>query len=197
MVIIDYGAGNIGSVVNACNRLGLRATVSSDPAVIAKADRIILPGVGAFRDAMRKIDVFKEALVTAAKGGTPLLGICLGMQILFERGYEFGVTDGLGLIPGEVRRIEGVGILPHMGWNRLERGADCGLSDAFAKTTYAYFVHSYMAVCDEANIATYCGYDGVRIPAVAAFGNIYGCQFHQEKSGEAGLGIIKAFAELA
>ena len=127
----------------------------------------------------------------------PLLGICLGMQMLFEKGYEFGETDGLGLIPGSVKLMHPAGDLPvpHIGWNSLEKNVPCRLLDKCADGEYVYFVHSFAAECDSANVAAYCDY-GMKVPALVFSGNVYGAQFHPEKSGETGLNILRCFAEI-
>ncbi len=197
-VIIDYGAGNLFSVKNALDYLGIENKITNDADDLRAADRLILPGVGAFPDAMRMlsesglVDVIKEEVQKK-----PLLGICLGMQMLFEKGYEFGETDGLGFIKGSVRLMHPAGDLPvpHIGWNSLEKNAPCRLLDRCAEGEYVYFVHSYAAECDSKNVAAYCDY-GMKIPALVCEGNVYGAQFHPEKSGETGLNILRCFAEL-
>lgn len=197
IVIIDYGAGNLFSVQNALNYLGFENKISKKKVDLENADALILPGVGAFPDAMRMlrntdlIDTIKQQVKSK-----PLLGICLGMQMLFEKGYEFGETDGLGLIKGSVKRMTPKNLtIPHMGWNKLEKNAGCELSKAIGDNDYVYFVHSFAADCDEKNVAAYCDYYA-KIPALVFEGNVYGAQFHPEKSGAAGLGILKAFSEL-
>ena len=196
--IIDYGAGNLFSVKNALDFLGIENIITYSADDLCAADRLILPGVGAFPDAMRKlyqsglIDVIKDQAQTK-----PLLGICLGMQMLFDKGYEFGETDGLGLIRGSVRLMhpEGGLAVPHIGWNSLEKNTPCRLLENVAEGEYVYFVHSYAAECDSANVAAYCGY-GMKVPALVFSGNVYGAQFHPEKSGTTGLNILKSFAAL-
>ena len=138
------------------------------------------------------IDVIKEQVQTK-----PLLGICLGMQMLFDKGYEFGETDGLGLIRGSVRLMhpEGGLAVPHIGWNSLEKNVPCRLLENVAEGEYVYFVHSYAAECEGANVAAYCDY-GMKVPALVFSGNVYGAQFHPEKSGATGLNILKSFAAL-
>lgn len=198
IAIVDYGAGNIFSVKNALDHLGIASRLTSDKAEIENADEIILPGVGAFGFAMQKL---REAdlvdfLRYQAKN-KPFLGICLGMQVLFEKGYEFGEHDGLGLIEGSVQKIDAPDlIIPHMGWNKLEKLNDCPLLQTVSDNDYVYFVHSYRAVCDDKSIAAYCEYGG-RVPALVYDGKYaYGAQFHPEKSGEVGLGILKTFGGL-
>lgn len=198
IAIIDYGAGNIFSVKNALDYLGLESRLVSDKASIEAADAVILPGVGAFPAAMRMLD--STGLVETIKeqaAKKPLLGICLGMQMLFEKGYEFEECDGLGLIGGSVRKMEEHDlIIPHMGWNKLEKLNDCRLLSGIGDNEYVYFVHSYKAECEDKNIAAYSEYGG-RVPALVFDGNfVYGAQFHPEKSGDTGLKILRNFGGL-
>lgn len=198
IAIIDYGAGNIFSVKNALDYLGLESRLVSDEKSVRDADAVILPGVGAFPAAMKKLEA--TGLIETIKAEAarkPFLGICLGMQLIFEKGYEFGECDGLGLIPGSVRKMEAPGlIIPHMGWNKLEKLNDCPLLENVGDDEYVYFVHSYKAECADANIAAYSEYGG-RVPALVYDGNhVYGAQFHPEKSGETGLKILRSFAGL-
>ena len=197
IAVIDYGAGNLFSVQNALNYLNLPNIVTNKADDLRKAERIILPGVGAFPDAMRMlgetglIDVIKEE---AKK--KPLMGICLGMQMLFEKGFEFGETDGLGFIPGTVELMTPPDLaIPQIGWNKLEMNENHKLMDGLDEDSYVYFVHSYMAVCDSKNVASYTDYGG-KVPACVFSGNVCGCQFHPEKSGETGLKILSNFAEM-
>ena len=198
-VIVDYGVGNLFSLSCSFGALGEETTVTSDPALIEGADRIVLPGVGAFADAMDKLKAsgVVPALRRAAEKGTPLLGICLGMQLLFDKSYEYGEHEGLGLIRGEVRPIPAAGGLkiPHMGWNALSFGEKKHpLFRYIEEGDCVYFVHSFAAVsCEESVIAT-TEYGG-RVTAAAARANVMGCQFHPEKSGDVGLRILKAFCE--
>lgn len=198
IAIIDYGAGNLFSVRNALDYLGIKHTISSDPAVLEAADEMILPGVGAFPDAMRMlresglVPVIREQ---AAK--KPLLGICLGMQLLFEKGFEFEETEGLGLIEGSVRLIDAGGLkIPHMGWNDLTVLNPCALTAETENGDYVYFVHSYRAETPDENISCYTSYHE-RIPALVHQGQVYGAQFHPEKSGSVGLAMLRNFAGLA
>ena len=196
--IIDYGSGNLFSVKNALDFLGIENIITYSADDLCAADRLILPGVGAFPDAMRKlyqsglIDVIKDQAQTK-----PLLGICLGMQMLFDKGYEFGETDGLGLIRGSVRLMhpEGGLAVPHIGWNSLEKNTPCRLLENVAEGEYVYFVHSYAAECESSDVAAYCDY-GMKVPALVFSGTVYGAQFHPEKSGTTGLNILKNFAAL-
>ncbi|HOC33624.1 MAG: Imidazole glycerol phosphate synthase subunit HisH 1 [Firmicutes bacterium ADurb.BinA205] len=198
IAIIDYGAGNIFSVKNALDYLGLESRLVSDIDSVKSADAVILPGVGAFPAAMKKLEA--TGLVDTIKAEAekkPFLGICLGMQLIFEKGYEFEETDGLGLIGGSVIKMEEPDlIIPHMGWNKLEKLNDCPLLENVGDNEYVYFVHSYKAQCDDKNIAAYSEYGG-RVPALVYNGKyVYGAQFHPEKSGETGLKILKSFGDL-
>lgn len=197
IAIVDYGAGNIFSVKNAMDYLGLPAELTSKSDDIRNADGIILPGVGAFPWAMNMltksglVEVIKEEAVKK-----PFLGICLGMQLIFSKGYEFEETDGLGLIDGQVRLMTPEGLsIPHIGWNRLEKNRECALMNGLGDDEYVYFVHSYAAECADEDVAAYCEY-GKRVTALVNRGNVYGAQFHPEKSGKTGLKILSNFAEL-
>ena len=200
--IIDYGVGNLFSLRASLERIGAKATVTSDKAEIGRSDRIILPGVGAFEDAANKLRTsgLAEVVLDEVKKGKPLMGICLGMQLLFERSYEFGCHEGLGLIKGSVKPLEGAIPpnlkIPQIGWNRLEIvRPECPIFKYSADGDYVYFVHSYYgADCDE-SVAAYTEY-GKRVTAAVWNENVYGCQFHPEKSGEVGLKILRAFSEI-
>ena len=199
--IVDYGVGNLFSLRSSLIAIGADATVSSDPEVLRRADRILLPGVGAFGDAAQKLreSGLAEFLIEEAKSGKPLLGICLGMQLLFEKSYEYGEHEGLGLIPGQIRPISEVipGDLkiPHIGWNALHfEKTDCPLFRYLSEGDHVYFVHSYYAAdCGEALVAT--AEYGAPLTAAVAKNNVFGCQFHPEKSGNVGLKILRAFCE--
>ncbi len=198
IAIIDYGAGNIFSVKNALDYLGLESQLTSDKDFIKSADEIILPGVGAFPSAMKMLE--NSGLIDTIKSESqkkPFLGICLGMQLIFEKGYEFEECDGLGLIKGDVRKIESENlIIPHMGWNKLEFLNSCRLLDGLGDNEYVYFVHSYKAVCSDSDISAYCEYGG-KVPALVHDGKyVYGAQFHPEKSGKTGLKILENFGGL-
>ncbi|MDE7194494.1 MAG: imidazole glycerol phosphate synthase subunit HisH [Oscillospiraceae bacterium] len=197
IAIIDYGAGNLFSVKNALDFLGLENKITNSAEYLISADRLILPGVGAFPDAMRMLG--ETGLIEVIKREAlkkPLLGICLGMQMLFEKGYEFGETDGLGLIKGSVRLMQPEGLpIPHIGWNSLDFNEKCTLLDKCAEGEYVYFVHSYAAECPSENVAAYCDY-GMKVPALVFEGNVFGAQFHPEKSGETGLNILRRFSEV-
>ncbi len=198
--IVDYGVGNLFSLVSSLQKIGEEAVVTADAAVLAAADRIILPGVGAFEDAAEKLRAsgLWPVLTSAAAAGKPIMGICLGMQLLFEKSWEYGEHPGLALIRGEIRpiaeRVQDLKI-PHMGWNALAFCKPHPLFKYIREGDHVYFVHSYCGVgCEESVIAT-TEY-GVPITAAVADGNVMGCQFHPEKSGNTGLAILRAFCEL-
>ena len=197
--IIDYGVGNLFSLCSSCKAIGQEAFVSGDASELAKADRLILPGVGAFEDAAKKLrDSGMADFVRAqATAGKPLLGICLGMQLLFERSYEYGCHEGLSLLKGQVVPMEGKLPaelkIPHMGWNALEVKGGKLLSGMNGQ--YVYFVHSFFAEnCDD-SLSAVTEY-GIPVTAAVEQGNVYGCQFHPEKSGNVGLNILRKFAEV-
>ncbi len=201
IAIIDYGVGNLFSLTSSFKAIGADTVVTGDPEIIKKADKLILPGVGAFGDAAEKLSAcgLDEVIKNEAENGKPLLGICLGMQLLFEKSYEYGEHKGLGLIKGEVVPMEGAlpqnFKIPHIGWNALEFKAENPLFKYINDGDFVYFVHSFYAEnCDEALLAT-TEY-GKELTAAVAHKNIFGCQFHPEKSGNVGLSILKAFCEL-
>ncbi len=198
--IVDYGVGNIFSLCSSFDKIGYHAELIGDPEKLAECERIILPGVGAFGDARAKLKAsgMEEALLNEIKKGKPMLGICLGMQLLFEKSFEFGEYEGLGLIKGNIRPIEDVIpkelAVPHIGWNALEI-QDNELFKYIKNGDFVYFVHSYYgADCDESVIAT-TEY-GARLTAAVRNGNVWGVQFHPEKSGDTGLAILRAFCEM-
>lgn len=200
IAIIDYGVGNLFSLKSSFAAIGVSAVVTNDPETIKKADRIILPGVGAFRDAAIKLrESGMDQLVRDEAGkGKPVMGICLGMQLLFDKSFEYGEYEGLGLIPGNVVPMKGVISeilkIPHIGWNPLIFKKKSPLFKYIEDGDCVYFVHSYYATdCDEAVLAT--AEYGAELTAAVQKGNVYGCQFHPEKSGKVGLRILKAFAE--
>ena len=202
IVIIDYGVGNLFSLASSFGFIGQEAIVTADEAEIAKADRLILPGVGAFGDAAKKLrdSGLDRVVLREVKAGKPLLGICLGMQLLFEKSYEYGEHEGLGLIKGAVKPIRDVISddlkVPQIGWNSLQFGKEKSPLFRYLKEgDFVYFVHSfYGADCEESVIAT-TEY-GATLTAAVANGNVYGTQFHPEKSGEVGLSILRAFCEI-
>lgn len=197
IAVIDYGAGNLFSVKNALDYIHADSVVTADPAVLAVADGLLLPGVGAFPDAMARLHATGLIPVIREQAERkPLLGICLGMQLLFEKGYEFSECDGLGLIPGIVRQIAADGRkIPHMGWNDLTIPHPCALTRQTNHGDFVYFVHSYCAETADENVSCYTVY-GERIPALVCRGTVFGAQFHPEKSGETGLAMLNNFARL-
>ncbi len=199
--IIDYGVGNLFSLNSSLERIGAKSEISSDEKFLLSCDRVILPGVGAFGDAKKKLEKsgLEKAVNEFAASGKPVLGICLGMQLLFDKSFENGEFEGLKLLRGEVVNLSSAaqGLkIPQIGWNSLNFvKKDCPLFKYVKEGDYVYFVHSYHAVnCAESLVAT-CGY-GKEITAAVAKGNVYGTQFHPEKSGDVGLKILKAFCEL-
>ncbi len=195
--IVDYGVGNLKSVTNAMAYLGLNTVITSDQNVLERADAIILPGVGAFPDAAEKLRApgLDKVIIDQAKR-KPVLGICLGMQLLFDRGAEVRPTPGLGLVRGSVRKIETDRKLPHIGWNSLTFQNDSPLFQGLSDGVYVYFVHTYCGVADaETDVIARTEY-GPSIVAAVSHGNVYGCQFHPEKSGEVGLQILRNFGAL-
>lgn len=199
--IIDYGVGNLFSLRSSLRAIGIDADYTGDPAEIRKADKLILPGVGAFRDAreaLRSTGLDRVVQEGAGKG-KPLMGICLGMQMLFDRSYEYGKYEGLGLIPGEIVPMEGRFPkelpIPHIGWNELALKQPSPLMKNTANGDYVYFVHSYYAETSAEYVIATTEY-GVEMTAAVQKDNVYGCQFHPEKSSEVGLSILKAFCEL-
>ena len=196
IAIIDYGAGNIFSVKNALDYIGSASVLTSDKNVINSADRIILPGVGAFPDAMNKLkESGLDILLKEQAEQKPFLGICLGMQMLFDESEEFSDTCGLGLISGKVEKIETKFKLPHMGWNSLVKTKDSKLLQGINTDDTVYFVHSFKANTVDKNISAYCEY-GTKIAGLVEKENVFGAQFHPEKSGEIGIKILKNFCNL-
>ncbi|GAB2548748.1 imidazole glycerol phosphate synthase subunit HisH [Gracilibacillus alcaliphilus] len=195
IAIVDYGMGNIASVRTAFERLGYQVKVTDQPELLRQASHIILPGVGSFQAAVAEI---KERQLTKVlqelAEEKPFLGICLGMQLLFETGYENGITTGLGLIPGEVKLIETPYILPHIGWNQLDIQTNQPELEAF-QDQHVYFVHSFQAVTVPDYLAATAVY-GAEVPAIVRKGNVFGMQFHPEKSGPVGVQLLKTFLEI-
>ena len=199
-VIIDYGVGNLFSLRSSFHKIGVEVEVSSEPLTIASADRLILPGVGAFGDAIEKLRAsgLDRVLCARAEAGVPILGICLGMQLLFEKSYEYGEHTGLGLLKGSVVPMAGVIPenlkIPHIGWNALHFRKKSKLFRYIKEGDCVYFVHSYFASrCEDSVIAT--AEYGEELTAAVEQGNVMGCQFHPEKSGDVGLAILRAFCE--
>jgi glutamine amidotransferase len=209
VTVIDYGLGNLLSVSRALEHCGARVTITSDAAAILTSARVVLPGVGAFADGMAALQAkgLDAVVRQVAATGTPLLGICLGMQMLFDESEEFGTTAGLGLIPGRVVKIPATTTtgephkIPHIGWNELVLPAQCdswrsGLFSNVEPGEAVYFVHSFMAQpTSPMHRLADCSYGGIPISAAVGLNNIFGCQFHPEKSGEVGLRILKNFLD--
>jgi len=201
IAIVDYGVGNLFSLKSSLGMIGAQAVVTGDEAVIGQAERIILPGVGAFGDAAGKLRQtgLDKAVLRQAESGKPLLGICLGMQLLFEKSYEYGSHQGLGLIRGSVVGMEGSIPpelkIPHIGWNALHFTRSHELWKYIQDGDFVYFVHSYYgADCSSSVIAT--AEYGRELTAAVAVDNVMGCQFHPEKSGQVGLNILQAFCDM-
>ena len=206
IAVIDYGVGNLFSLLSSLNYVGLDTKLTNDVEEIKSAKGIILPGVGAFRDAVSNLSKYglKDILIDEAKNGKPFLGICLGMQMLFEKSYEYGEFEGLGLINGSVEEIKKYipgnsdFKIPHMGWNSLminDRFKNDKILKDVDNNEYVYYVHSYFAKTDMKNIVTYSEY-GTKIPGIVKNENVYGMQFHPEKSGDTGLKLLKNWGEL-
>ena len=200
IAVIDYGVGNLFSLSSSLNMIGAQSIITADPKTIKKADKIILPGVGAFADAIAKFRSLglDKLIIDEARAGKPIMGICLGMQLLFEKSYEYGEHTGLGLLKGEVVPMQGVIPqelkIPHIGWNALHLKASHPIFKYIKENDLVYFVHSYFATgCDDSLLAT-TEY-GEELTGAVALGNITGCQFHPEKSGDIGLSILRAFDE--
>lgn len=198
VVIIDYNVGNVKSVLNACKRVGIDAIVSRNINDINNASGIILPGVGSFPIAVKNLKKYNliNILNQRKENGIPILGICLGMQILFEKGFEISETEGLGYLKGNVDLIKTDEKLPHMGWNQLIYNKNNDILKYINELDDVYFVHSYMADFNEDELICYSEYGNVKIPALVGKDNVLGCQFHPEKSGEVGQNILKAWKEL-
>ncbi len=200
IAIMDYGIGNLGSVKNAFDYLGFESHITSDINEILNADKVILPGVGAFKDA---IDTFKKygfdkVIAELIKKNTPILGICVGMQMLFEKDYEYGIHDGLGILKGEVVKFDsnnGEFKIPQMGWNQVHVTKENPLLKGIDGKDF-YFVHSYYVTKNEEDIIAYTEYANVKYTCAVQKGNLFATQFHPEKSGEVGLKILKNFGEL-
>lgn len=199
IAIIDYGVGNLFSLTSSFRAIGEEVVITSDKEIIRKADKLILPGVGAFGDASKKLfdSGLDKVILEQVKNKKPLLGVCLGMQMLFTESHEFGIYKGLGLIDGKVVYIDLPNNykIPHIGWNALKFKKQSPILKYINEKDFVYFVHSYHAVdCGKSLVAT-TDY-GMEITAIVQSDNVYGCQFHPEKSGDVGLKILKAFAEI-
>lgn len=199
IAIVDYGMGNLYSVGKAFTRLGVTAAATSDALAIRRADKIVLPGVGAFGDCMRNLEAcgLVEVIREVVAAGKPFLGICLGMQLLFEGSEEDPGVPGLGILPGLVRRIDAPGMkVPQMGWNSLELTGESPLFAGLPAPAYVYFVHSYHAVPADGKVVTAVTQYGGQVTAAVGRGNLQAVQFHPEKSGTVGLKILENFKEL-
>ena len=200
VAIIDYGVGNLFSLQSSFAAIGQRAVVTADRAALRAADKLLLPGVGAFRDAADKLrrSGLDRAVLEEVSRGKPLLGVCLGMQLLFEKSYEYGEHEGLGLLRGSVRPIADVvpaGLkIPHIGWNALRFTRPCPLFGRVREGECVYFVHSYYAADCAGSVVAVTDY-GAALTAAVAENRVFGCQFHPEKSGAVGLSILRAFCE--
>ena len=199
IAIVDYGVGNLFSLKSSFAAIGAEAVVTGKAETLELADKIILPGVGAFEDAAKKLSPIAPVLKRLAEAGKPLLGICLGMQLLFEKSYEYGEHHGLGMLSGEVRPISEVIPkelkIPHIGWNALKIQRKSPLLRYVKEGDCVYFVHSYYAANCEGSLLATAEY-GADLTAAVGLKNIFGCQFHPEKSGKVGLSILRAFAEI-
>ena len=200
IAIVDYGVGNLFSLKSSFAAIGVEVVVTADPEVLKSADGIVLPGVGAFEDAAKKLrnSSLDKVLIDLAASGKPLLGICLGMQLLFEKSYEYGEHKGLGLIKGSVKPIKDVSEnlkIPHIGWNPLKYKKDSPIFSYINDGDCVYFVHSFYAADCDSSVTAVAEY-GAPLTAAVQNNNVFGCQFHPEKSGKVGLNILKAFAEM-
>lgn len=197
-IIVDYGLGNIGSVIRGFNRAGIETKMSRDLDEIKNADSLILPGVGAFGDAMKKLRELDlvEPIREYAKSGKFMIGICLGMQIMYEQGTEYGTHEGLGIIEGSVDFLDIDLKVPHMGWNNLKfKKADDPILKYIKEDDYVYYVHSFYANSSNKEVVAYSEYEK-KIPGLVRKDNVYGLQFHPEKSGQVGANILRAYKEM-
>ena len=201
VAIIDYGVGNLFSLKSSLDKIGVQSVITGDKKEISEADRIILPGVGAFGDAVNKLkdSGLFEFIKDEAKRNKPIMGICLGMQLLFDKSYEYGEYDGLGLINGEIKPIRDIIPdslkIPHIGWNSLKLNGVSPIFKYINDGDFVYFVHSFYGAQCENSLIAYTDY-GAKITAAVGKDNVFGCQFHPEKSGDVGLKILKAFCEV-
>ncbi|WP_411682493.1 imidazole glycerol phosphate synthase subunit HisH [Clostridium thailandense] len=198
IAIVDYGMGNLRSVEKAFEFIGAKAKITEDAEEIMNSSGIVLPGVGAFPDAMENIKKsgFDKVMKEAVKNGTPLMGICLGMQLLFEESDEVRETEGLGFIKGKIKKFEVDLKIPHMGWNDLIMDKSCEILKDVKEGSYVYFVHSFYAQIEEEGVLNAHSFYGVDTPAVVSKENVFGLQFHPEKSGEPGMQMLRNFWEL-
>ena len=199
IAIIDYDAGNIKSVEKAFQFLGADVVVSRDPEILLKADKVVLPGVGAFGDAMKRLDEYglTSVIKEIVNKGTPFLGICLGLQLLFDSSEEAPGVEGLGILPGKVVRFNDHGLkIPQIGWNAIKLPRECALFDGIKDGSFVYFVHSYYLVAENQNDVVATTEYGDFVHAAVARDNVYACQFHPEKSSAVGLKILSNFINL-
>ncbi|MBP3339349.1 MAG: imidazole glycerol phosphate synthase subunit HisH [Lachnospiraceae bacterium] len=200
IAIIDYDAGNLKSVEKAFDFIGAECIVTRDKDVILKADKVVLPGVGSFGDAMEKLHKYDlvDTIKAVVANNTPFIGICLGLQLLFEESDETPGVEGLGILKGKIKRIPKIGDMkvPHMGWNSLKLSGNGRLFDGINDGEYVYFVHSYYLEAEDENIVKASTEYGVHIHASVEQGNVFACQYHPEKSSDAGLKMLKNFASL-
>lgn len=196
--IVDYGMGNLKSVENALNFLGIKSVITSEREVILNSDGVILPGVGAFPDAINNIkkDGIDKVLKEAVRKDKPLLGICLGMQLLFEESEEIKSCRGLGFLKGKIEKMKVNLKIPHMGWNNLSFRKDSPILKGIKENSYVYYVHSYYAKIEEEGILNAYSQYEIEVPGIVSKSNIYGIQFHPEKSGDIGLKILSNFGEM-
>ena len=196
--IVDYGVGNLGSVYNALTRLGFPVLISSDIEEINNCKGLILPGVGAFKDAMDNLNYreLSACIKQYAYDGKPILGICLGMQLLYEKSHEDGIWDGLGILQGEIVQFDHGLKVPHMGWNKLIKNIDDPMTDGIGSDEYVYFVHSYYLNTKQSGEVLFWTEYGIQVPAVIRKNNVIGMQFHPEKSGATGMKLLKNFGEM-
>jgi len=196
IIIIDYDVGNVKSVANAFSYIGCDVKLSADAADIKNASGLVLAGVAAFGYAINALEPLAEAVKKAVFAGKSLLGICVGYQLLFEKSFEHGRHKGLGLLRGDVIAIPQGRVIPHMGWNKVEIPGNMDIFEGIGKEKHFYFAHSYYADIKEADVKTAYTEYGFKLPAAVQKGNIYGTQFHPEKSGKAGLAVLKNFADI-
>ncbi|SNZ15108.1 glutamine amidotransferase [Hydrogenobacter hydrogenophilus] len=196
--LIDYGMGNLRSVSKALEKVGIKPLITSDPHIVSKAEAVVLPGVGAFKDAvqnLKKAGLF-SAVIRHIEKGKPYLGICLGLQLLFERSYEFGTEEGFGLLEGDVVLLPTTVKVPHIGWNQVWKKKDSRLFENIKDGDYFYFVHSYHVVPKKGEvIATLTDY-GINFVSAVEYGNVFGVQFHPEKSQKLGLKVLENFKKV-
>ena len=196
-VIIDYGMGNLKSLQNALDKVGIETIITDNHKIIKEANLLVLPGVGAFRDAIKAINEkgLSELIINHAEKGKYLVGICLGMQLLYEKSYEYGEYKGLGIIEGEIVKLTGKEKIPHMGWNNIKINKEDELVKYITDGDFVYFVHSYYANTHKNEMIAYSEYGDI-IPAIVRKGNVIGFQFHPEKSSEVGAKLLKALGEI-